>query len=484
MNNQKYLRTFLCLSACLCLLLTLLSGCTEPSASTPPITQPTTNPIVEPTTPPTDPTEPTTPPTDPTTPPQPTDPEPDPFPAELADNVYLSMKGTGYCEQMTGDVMVTVIFLSDSISSWTADGIAEAKAFLDEDIPKLEDDAARYGAELNVEITYLESKILMAQDPGDQLLFWAKTALDKHGLSQALSDPTYLEKHYNVDSAPVVFVLNREGRPYAITNTTGEETFEYVVMYSSAYVSIRHELCHTHGAMDFYFPQETVDAANQYLSESLMLNSANGSVDDLTAYLIGWTDTLLPNAEAFLRAVNHLTQADIVESNQENMMTGYGTKEFNGCTYTGYLLSGLPHGEGTCVWDVGVVYTGQWTNGKRNGYGEQTEANGTVYKGEWVNDMIQGQGTVIYASGEVYSGEWKNGVMDGQGTYTWNNGVTYTGGWVNGKRTGYGVLIYADGSRHEGEFYNNKRHGEGTYYDADGNIKQQGVWENDTFKKS
>ena len=505
MNVQKNLRIF----AAICAVGALLTACAASGASTPPASVPTTaqtptSTVVPPTSIPTQPTTvPTQPPTEPTVP---TEPGPEPFPKELENNVYLGMMGTGFCEEMTGTMMVTIVFLSDSISSWDTASIAAAKEQFDQDLPKLESNAETYGAQLDVQITYLESKILQAQDKSDASLFWAKSALDKHGIGKGIKDATYLENHYNADSAPVVFVLNREGRAYAVTTTDASDTFEYVVMYSSALTSIRHELCHLHGAMDFYFPQETVEASNQYLSNSIMLESVNGIVDELTAYVIGWTDTLLPNAEAFLRATNHITQEYLEQTNQENMMTGYGTKRFDGCTYTGYMLAGMPHGEGTCVWDVGVVYTGSWVNGLRSGYGEQTEPSGTVYKGQWVNDVIQGEGTLYYsdgkqvytgqfenglphgqgtrtfANGDVYSGQWKNGIRDGEGTYTWATGEVYTGAWVNGKRTGYGVLTYANGSRYEGEFKDDKRHGQGTYYDANGNVTE-GVWNNDVLTK-
>lgn len=509
MIDQKNLRFFVGI----CMTIALLTGCATVSISAPSTTAPTTIPSTTnsatttiPKQPTTAPTQPPTEPSTPTEPTTPTQPEPAPFPKDLENNVYLSMMGTGFCEEMTGTMMVTIIFLSDSISSWDSASIAAAKEHFDQDLPKLESNAEIYGQQLDVQITYLESKILQAQDKADTSLFWAKSALSKHGLSKGLTDAAFLENHYNADSAPVVFVLHREGRAYASTTTGQEDTFEYVVMYSSALTSIRHELCHLHGAMDLYFPQETVDAANQHLSDSIMLESINGAVDALTAYTIGWTDTLLPNAEAFLRATNHITQEYLNQTNQENMMTGYGTKRFDGCTYTGYLLAGMPHGEGTCTWDVGVVYTGSWVNGLRSGYGEQTEPSGTVYKGQWVNDVIQGEGTLYYsdgkqvytgqfqngrphgygthtfANGDVYSGQWSNGIINGEGTFTWTTGDVYTGSWVNGKRTGYGVLTYANGSRYEGEFKNDKRHGQGTYYDVNGNVTE-GVWNNDVLVK-
>ena len=105
------------------------------------------------------------------------------------------MMDTGFCEEMTGTMMVTIVFLSDSISSWDATSIAAAKEQFDQDLPKLESNAETYGAQLDVQITYLESKILQAQDKSDTSLFWAKSALDKHGIGKGIKDANYLETH-------------------------------------------------------------------------------------------------------------------------------------------------------------------------------------------------------------------------------------------------------------------------------------------------
>ena len=512
-------------------LLAVLAGCsftdapsTVPTTVTNPTTtaRPTTQPTVTPTT-----TQPTVPTTAPTTAPTtvPTEPAKPAFPEELKNNVYLNWMNSGFCETMTGKLMVTVVFLSDSVSAWSADEVTAMKATLDADLPKLASEATGYGAQLELKVNYLESKIGIAYDQYDPNLLWARSALMSHGLAQAYTNATFLENYYQVDSAPVVFILNREGRAYA-TTTSGGSQFEYVVMYSSEPKAIRHELCHVFGAIDFYLPDETQAAAEQLLPESIMLDSRTGVVDELTAYLIGWTDVLGPKAEAFLYATNHITEEYLMESIQGDMMTGYGTKRFDDCTYTGDMVRGVPHGEGTCVWDNGITYTGGWDNGQMSGYGEISKpdgysykgqwkdgqysgtgtlvysggkesytgefrsglrhgkgthvySNGDTYTGDWVDGKIEGQGKFIWKSGEVYEGTWVNGRRQGQGTMTWTDGSYYTGTWVSNRRSGTGVLYYGStGDRYEGEFKNDKRHGSGTFYKADGTVTK-GTWEND-----
>lgn len=512
-----------------------LAGCTQPivGSSNPTGQLPTTtSPTIAPTTtlpttiPGTLPTEPPVAPTVPVVPPtEPSSPEQDQFPEELKNNVYLRWMNTGFCEEMTGSMMITVIFLSDAVSAWTPSEVASMKETLDQDIPKLATEAAGYGAQLDINVTYMESKIGIAYDENDPSRMWARYSLMSLGLAQAFTNASFLENRYQVDSAPVVYILNREGRAFASTVSGGSQ-FEYVLMYSSEPGAIRHELCHVFGAIDFYLPQETLDAAETYMPESLMLNSRNGVVDELTAFLIGWTDRLGEKAEEFLRATNHITEEYLMESIKGDQLTGYGTKRFEDCTYTGNMVSGMPHGEGTCIWDNGTEYTGSWEHGQMHGYGEISKPDGYSYKGQWKDSQYDGEGTLVYpggketytgqfrkglrhgqgthhfANGDTYTGEWSGGIWHGQGTYTWKTGEVYegqwsmairhgkgtmtwpdgsyyTGDWASGKRNGQGVLYYASsGSRYEGEFKNDKRHGTGMLYMADGTVKK-GRWEND-----
>ena len=476
--------------------------------STPTVLQSTTtNPTTKPTVPTTAPTTAPTVPTEPTQPTVPTEPvipeDPNPIPEELRSNVYLRGKDAGYCEIMTGKMMITVIFLDDPTCAWDDATRQTAMASIDKDGASLETEAAAYGAELDVQITYLSTKINLKFDQSDKKRTWAYSALKNLGLEDAFYDQDQLESHYQVDSAPVVFVLNKAGRAYASVST-GNETFENVVLFSSELSALRHEMCHVFGAVDFYLPKETTEAAETYLSKSLMLLGAKGEVDEFTALLIGWTDEMGPNAEAFLRATNHITEKYLQDAIAADQLTGYGTKEFDNGTYTGDMVSGVPHGQGTYTWNSGNTYTGQWKNGKQDGYGEMyTARNGQLYKGEFVNGQRSGQGTCTYSNGDVYTGQWKSGnpsgygemtyangdvykgnflagTIRGQGTMVWADGSTYTGNWKSGKQDGQGEMTYANGDRYVGEFVRGKRQGQGVCYYADGTVAE-GTWENDQF---
>lgn len=439
-------------------------GQVEPTVTYP--TLPTTQPVTQP------PTEPETVPTEP-----PTEPPVvyNPVPEAYRSNPYTESIGDGSCETMSGTMLVYVIFLDDSISSWDQAAMTKVETQLNGDILLLEKDAKSFGTDLDVSITYSSAAIDIPFDREDKDNAWLYAATESAGIASAVKKPTQLEIAFDVDNVPVVFVLNQEGRAFARSSSVGKG-FEYAVIYGSEPTAFRHELLHLFGAKDFYFPQETVAAVNKYLPGSIMMESATGIIDSLTAFLIGWTETLDANAEAFLQATNHYDEAYLDAENEKNMMTGFGTKIYpDGSAYTGDLVFGVPNGQGTMQWADGNQYTGDWVNGERTGHGKYIGTDGFTYEGDWVDSRIEGSGTAGYSDGGSYTGDWVNGYRHGQGTYTFPDGTTYTGEWVDGERTGFGKYVTKDGFRYEGNWKNGLFHGKGTAHYDDG-ATYSGSW--------
>lgn len=65
-----------------------------------------------------------------------------------------------------------------------------------------------------------------------------------------------------------------------------------------------HEILHQFGAIDYYdiYDNEGISSiADKYLGKDLLMQSGNyGRIDDLTAYIIGWTNYLSNDAKSFL----------------------------------------------------------------------------------------------------------------------------------------------------------------------------------------
>ena len=100
-----------------------------------------------------------------------------------------------------------------------------------------------------------------------------------------------------------------------------------------------------------------------------------------------------------------------------NMLTGY---------YTGYLIDGIPDGDGTFAGlrDKKVImqYSGSWEKGQQNGNGKTT----------WLN-------------GDTYEGQYQNGAIRGSGTWTYNDGTSIKGNFAFGKAYGMASKYDKDG---------------------------------------
>lgn len=465
---------------------------TMPTPTTPSTTQPTQPQPTLPT-----PTEPK--PTEPK-PTEPALPEPENnIPAIFRDNHYLSSMDGGYCENMTGEMVVLFLFVNDPTDGWSDTEQAEAETALLDELRTLLGEAEAYGAELN--ISYVFGSVTIETEFNRNSDIWKKEAMLQTGIIGDNQKQSALEDYYNADNVPVVFLVDEPGRSYASMYYLGKG-FENVTICQKDYSALRHELCHVFGARDMYFPQETVAAAKQYLPNGIMYGDCEGDVDPLTAFVLGWTEELSDEAIGFLQATNDLTEEYIEQAREQDQLTGYGTRYFDGGYYVGNMLVGVFHGEGTCYWDDGYVYTGTWVHGVREGYGVMTGPDGYRYEGDWKNGQQHGIGTVTFAGGDRYTGDYVEGERHGKGTYTWADGSVYTGDWVHNERTGKGTMTWTDGSyytgdfkdgqlhgkgeryyagygtKYVGDFVNGKRHGWGTYYYADGRV-YSGKWEND-----
>jgi hypothetical protein len=62
--------------------------------------------------------------------------------------------------------------------------------------------------------------------------------------------------------------------------------------------------------------------------------------------------------------------------------------------------------EATIHWDGGS-YSGQVISGVPSGKGKWKHEDGRLYEGEWKAGQKDGEGTLIYKSGAVYSGTWE-----------------------------------------------------------------------------
>lgn len=396
---------------------------------------------------------------------------------QYVNNIFLQARDYGGCKTLTGNVKLTVVFVNDSQSSWTADAMQKAKSRQATALNQLTTAARTYGANVQFSTVYKTASVNAAPTLDDSAPF-AEKVLSGLGLPAVYSLNTTLASQYGVKEAPVIFCINRAGRSFASTGTVNYG--EYVVLYSDNN-AFMHEFLHLFGAQDYYFPNEVKTIATSLFKKSVMLSTDELAIDAFTAYLIGWTDRLSAQAQSFLQKTNHLTDSSYEEEHEKETYTGQVTRQRqdNGY-YTGYLVEGIFHGKGTYEWDNGTVYTGDWVNGKRTGQGTCTFSNGK-YVGAFLNDELHGKGTYTWTNGNVYSGDWVSGQRTGQGTFIWKDGTKYVGSFKDGKQHGQGTMTWTNGDVYTGAWVYGERTGQGTYTWANGQTRT-GTWEKGVFK--
>ncbi len=445
----------------------------------------------------------------------------DNIPDEFQNHVFLNMKDSGRCPELVGDVLVTVILVTDSESSWNIDDTTALKKSLYEQELMLEKEAAKYGKKLDITFSYIKASYSGKINSGDEPEPWQEAVCINAGFSGLNKAQTELDNSNDADSNPVAFLLNKAGRAYANWSTSTNHT-ERMTVFSSDLTSFSHEICHLYGAQDYYYPAEVKENAEKLIPESIM--NSGEQIDSFTAFCIGWDDEIDKNAYDFLAATAHITEEYLDAENEKQQTTGnvtnfklsYGTytgyldrgvpngqgsiQYDNGNSYEGGFLNGLQHGRGVFCWADGSVYDGDWVSGDKTGKGTMTWTDGAAYTGDWVNNERTGKGILIWASGDKYEGNFVNGTRTGKGKYTWTNGTVYegdfvensregqgtyitsegyiyTGAWKNNNYNGYGKATYTDGSTYEGYFADGNRQGQGTYIYAAGH-KYVGTWEN------
>ncbi len=380
---------------------------------------------------------------------------------------------------MTGSVLITVIFADEPDSAWTGGDMTDFRNGLHTATDKLISEARRYGAALDISFHYLRAKT-NESITYHNYIEWSAKALKSAGFSDPERAIPTLKKQYSVKEAPILFAVNRGGRAYARTHSA-PDGLEFAMLFhrDSDY---RHELLHVFGAKDYYYPEETKKAAEKYFPDSIMnVTEKSPVVDPLTAFLVGWTDTLPPSALQFLRDTDWISADYVCDAVKKETISGFATLDHPTTTYTGYLLDGMYHGKGKLVFKAtGDSYEGSFANGLYHGKGKFIwKSTGGCYEGSFVCGEAT-NGTLSWSDGTRYIGDLKEWKMHGRGKYIGANGAVYEGTFVEGNLNGYGVAIWANGTRYVGTFRNWALHGQGTCTFPGGQV-QSGLWDDGNF---
>jgi len=119
---------------------------------------------------------------------------------------------------------------------------------------------------------------------------------------------------------------------------------------------------------------------------AVMLINNQGQKEPVALISIG------SHGEAVREEDNHSASAGSL--NDELIETG--TIAYLGGTYTGQLKNGLPHGEGSLIYEVEQTSAGLVQRGERK------------YDGQWLDGQMHGEGVMTYPDGTKRIGIWEN----------------------------------------------------------------------------
>ena len=175
-------------------------------------------------------------------------------------------------------------------------------------------EANRYGASLQIKGCHLEMNVSPKASPRDGF----SLVVDNFRSKTVEQLQEYYKERKGIDSIPLILAFNEAGRCFSYSRNNkrkGDVQEISVVFYEGNKMpevlsrAIAHEVLHQFGAIDFYFPQEVESIAKKYIGSSIMGGSSSLTVDDLTAYLVGWKDTVSASSYEFLRDTMWVNEA-------------------------------------------------------------------------------------------------------------------------------------------------------------------------------
>ena len=222
----------------------------------------------------------------------------------------LEARDIGPCRKLVGKTEILLAFVSTPDHPWTDDKKQEVFDVSDSSVQIMKDEALRYGNTLELSYYPFEFSIPMEFSKDYE---WYDYLLQNDYKVQNMD---VIQQRYrrslHVDSAPIIFLFNSWDRSYSRTTSAQNASFEdeCSIIFCDTDMHdnyLTHELLHQFGAIDYYdYDNEGVEnVAKKYFPESDMLIVSH-DIDELTAFLVGWTDEIGPNAEAFLKETDGL----------------------------------------------------------------------------------------------------------------------------------------------------------------------------------
>ena len=224
----------------------------------------------------------------------------------------------GSSKTMRGDVTVIFFYINDVDSRWTEAEIEKHQATCNEGLKFIQQiaNADYVNLKLRIASKALDIPSNYKMENREQMV---REALSRFSVSTASQYQDRYENKFDIDEAPIIFVVKEKFRSYA---ATASEHYPWVDEYSVVSCdcspsTVAHELLHQFGARDYYYPQNIQKLATKYFPNSVMNVGVPTKIDSLTKFLIGWTDEIDSSAVSFLEASKFTTHEDVMKALQD-----------------------------------------------------------------------------------------------------------------------------------------------------------------------
>jgi len=240
---------------------------------------------------------------------------------EIQNNFFLKGRNVGASKKLVGTVNLLTVFLKRGASDWQQEAKTRYYSAVSDAADWIMREAKRYGADLTLRCFHLETAVPSDASPKDGFSL-VKGYFGRETMEEVQN---HYQSSMKVDEVPVILAFNEAGRSFAFKKNTaqGYRTDEISVVFledstdhDTAVTTIAHELLHQFGAVDYYFPKEVKQVAERYLAHSVM-GVGYRTVDDLTAYLVGWKDTISANSYWFLKETVWMDELTYREAKQK-----------------------------------------------------------------------------------------------------------------------------------------------------------------------
>lgn len=231
---------------------------------------------------------------------------------QLQNHLFLQGRDAGASRKLRGKVALLVVFLRRTPGDWPEERKQACFNAINRCQTMLKKEAERFGTPLETTGYYFEADVPANADPKDgfRLIKDYFQAEDMDSLQKSY------EQMLQVDEAAFLLLFDSGGRSFAMKEDKCDDYLSQelsVVFFVDAdeeelTFAIGHEMLHQFGAVDYYFPQQVQEAAQRYLPDNIM-RSRCYVVDDLTAFLVGWRDTLSAYALCFLQDTLWITRS-------------------------------------------------------------------------------------------------------------------------------------------------------------------------------